>query len=337
LAADARINLRSIWRNVTEQQVADIREAISGLMRIGESARDIAESAGVNTHDVTNFMSGKAGRPGHKPGVRLIRYIGIHRGRFKDTNADLHKRIEWMEKFVSDRSNFEIDLDHFYNHLERLGVIDEKQCAEIADIMSGHYFSYRLGSSPNTIIKSHYEFMKYNAYNKLPHFLNRLRYLEEGSLSEIRRTAEGQLIKLGNNFVTIAFVYQGITSKERKISGKEKYEGIQVNIFPCGAFPLSAGAQVEGLFLSYVLRDRYEFGKMILQKIAATPKGYRFIEQDVGSFDLHDLEEKEPDIKIDRLRLNVSSKINIDEEGDDLFELASCLSFVLGSNVMSFK
>jgi hypothetical protein len=327
LADRVRRRWRNAWAQVTPAELDALREVIKWAEAQFSVAR-VAEEADVHAHNVRNFLGGTY--PGHRPGLRLL-WFGAELE--KDTSTAKPEEVQAKIKIVVSATRrlaiFEPDDDYFFRHLQRLGLLDETICKDICNGIAGDYYSHRLSRNRGHIIRSHYEFRKFSPYNRLPHVINRLKYGRIDDQAAVERTAEGQIVRLGDTYLLVGFVYRGFRELGRRIRGRSiKYDGIQINLFPAGQMGHNPPSVIEGLFLSYVYNERYEMGKMkLLRKTSGS--ALEFDPNQVGEFTVSEIRDMEPNLDLSGLKLDVSRLIESEPGKPDIAVLSTCLSFLL--------
>jgi hypothetical protein len=338
LAGPTPLRWRNAWDDVTSGEIDALRDVIGWFEEHQFSALRLANEADVHPHDIRNFLSGTT-RPGHRPGLRMLWFAAQLQ---QDASSTRPESIKAKIKILSDAARrlavFEPDDDYFFRHLQRLGMIDEQDCKDICERISGHYYSHRLSRNPGKIIRSHYEFDKFSPFNRLPHFINRLKYGRPNDRAAVERTAEGQIVRLGNMYLLVGFVYRGYRELGKRIRGRKiKYDGLQINLFPAGQLDRNPPSIIEGLFLSYVYDERYEMGRMKLLRKKTSGGSLKFDPNQVGEFtvkEIHEMESEEPNLDLSELKLDVSRILEkqtgkSDMGKPDMALLAACLSFLL--------
>jgi hypothetical protein len=308
-----------------------MREVIKWALNTSWGYETIAMEADVHEHDVRNLLNTDH-RPKHWAGLRMLWFAA----RLKTTGSakpseHILAKIEMLEAITRDLAVFEPDTDFFFRHLQRLGVVTERDCQGVCKRIAGHYYSHRLSRNPGKIIRSDYEFWRFSPFNRLPHVVNRLRYGSPNVAGAIERTAEGQIMQMGDTFVLLAFVYRGYDRGTRRKPASINYEGIQINLFPAGQMGIDPPSQIDGIFLSYVFDESYEIGRMKLIRKTKDKRKSNFDPTQVGEFTHQELQEIEPAFNPADLELDVTSKIEKRQApGEtDLAILTACLSFVM--------
>lgn len=339
LADRIRRRWQNAWGQVTAAEIDALRAVIAWAEDAGPwPINRLAEEADVHPHDVRNFLAGSR-RPRHGPGLRMLWFAARLKQSAFPKPAEIQAGIETLSRATDRLATFEPDNDYFFRHLQRLDLMDEEKCKAVCADISGHYYSHRLSRNPGNIIRSHYDFLAFTPYNRLPHVINRLKYGSVDDPTAVERTAEGQLIQMADTMVLIGFVYRGYRRVGRRPQDGIKYDGIQINLFPAGQMGRDPPSVIEGLFLSYVYNERYEMGRM---KLVRKTRGGRlkFDPQQVGEFTEGQIHKMEPDLDLSGLKLDVSQLL---KEEAETFEkpggafLASCLSFMLTQNNLSFN
>ena len=328
LADRVRRRWRSAWDQVTPSEISALRDVIEWA-EAQFSVLPLAEEADVHAHDIRNFLGGTA-RPGHRPGLRMLWFAaGLEQDTSRPKPEDIQAKIKTLSSVARRLAVFEPDDDYFFRHLQRLGMIDETECKDICERISGHYYSHRLSRNPGKIIRSHYEFQTFNPFNRLPHVINRLKYGRANDRTAVERTAEGQIVRLGDTYLLVGFVYRGYRELGKRIRGRKiKYDGLQINLFPSGQMGRSPPSIIEGLFLSYVYNERYEMGRMkLLRKTSGRP--LKFDPSQVGEFTVKEIQEMEPNLDLSGLKLDVSRLLENEIGERDRALLGTCLSFLL--------
>jgi len=223
-------------------------------------------------------------------------------------------------------------------------LIEEHDCKAICEQIAGHYYSHRLSRIPGKIIRSHYEFQRFSPFDRLPHVVNRLHYGATSNRDALERTAEGQIIRIGETYVLMAFVYRANFSDAQKSKEQAvKFDGIQINLFPAGQMGRSPPAVIDGIFLSYVYNQSYEIGRMkLVRKSRVGDKShddYNFDPTQVGEFTIDEMERIEPKLELSSLKLDVSSLLESARglRPAEPAVLAACLSFMLAPEYLKLN
>jgi len=363
-----------LWDRVTADEVALLREVVTAVVTARGKAHGavakMADEAGVHPYDIRNLINGA--RPGHWPGLRLLCYASTCDQMGLLLKQHIIDNIHQIQSTVKKLSYLDPDADLFFRHLQRLEVVGEERCKLICEKISGHYYGYRLSRNTGRIIKSHYHFLPFSPYNRLPHVINRLKYGGTEDSPPIARTAQGQVFPMGDALVSIGFVYQGFKPlgssvmhehneraqkstknisrpqrhNERELrrpvsygdssSGNVKYDGIQINIFPTQQFYNKDQHIFDGVFLSYVYNARYEMGPMKIIRRTKELK-FPFDENEVGEFTYDQIGKHDPDLDISKLHLDLSKNMIVqgDYEGLQNMLLATCLSLSISGGKVS--
>ena len=343
LAAHVPLRWRDAWAKVTDSEIEQLRSVIAWVVHSHKSSTvRLAEEADVHPHDVRNFLAGTGSRPGHRPGLRMLWFAArLEQDPSPAKPEEIKSKIRALSDVAKRLAVFEPDDDYFFRHLQRLGVIDEQDCKDICEKISGHYYSHRLSRNTGKIIRSHYEFDKFSPFNRLPHFINRLKYGGPTNRDAVERTAEGQIVRLGNAYLLIGFVYRGFRELGKRMRGKKvKHDGIQINLFPAVQMDRKSPSVIDGLFLSYVYGERYEMGKMKLLRKDPSGNPNEFDQRQVGEFTVDEIEKMEPDepdLKLSELKLDVSPMLEGQPGQSDTVLLAACLSFLLTPENISLR
>lgn len=318
------------WDEYGAPKADSLRKVIEAAIsaRSEQSVRQrraaVAEAAGVLEHDVNNLLSGCT--PKHRPGLKILNYaadLPIHgEGIRLDIDPYTLDEIRSARDLIRKAVPLELDEDYFFLHLKRIGLADEEKCAQFCRTHQGNYYAYRLSHSKNKVVKSHLKILRFNNYNKLPNFTNIVRYnnsdqKRKAEGKNIKRTARGQIVAVGNFYAFIGLVFYGsdpdVALKNR---GPKLYRGAQINIMPQQGF---GGKNTQGYFLSYIFEHGYEYGPMLLN-----PCNDDYDKNNVGVFDIAWLAEHDPELQFDLLKLDVSKNI---EPAGLAAMLATCLSF----------
>lgn len=298
---------RHHWREVWDKQVDDeavgmLRDAIRAISTI-VPRKVICAEAEIHDYDLKNLLSPKAHRPGHWTGLKLLRFVSEWIPPAHFDKADVN-RINKVKELARRNAAFDPDEDFLFDHLHRLKLLNSDDCKSMCDSIAGDYYSHRLSRRSNHIIRSHYKIFKFNPHNKVPRFVNRLRYgparSKTGSDSgEIERTAVGQIFRIGHAYVLMGFVHYGYDVRD-----VDKYDGIQINIFPSAQFANKNNRIIDGIFLSFVYEDKYEYGQM---KLLKSRSGFRSGE--VGEFPFREIRKMAPNLQLEHLQTDVAEKI----------------------------
>lgn len=316
---------RDAWERIDSKDVETLREVMREIAQIRKPRDLLCAEIGINDHDLRNFLSAKRPRPRHWAGLRMLRYaIDDHPGR-GHLSSDTQNKIGILKGLATNLYFFEPEEDYFFKHLQRLKVTSETQCRRMCEQMAGSYYSHRLSRRPGYIIRSHYEIMPFTTYNRIPRFINKLKYGgapgQPRRPDEVKRTSRGQVFPLSDAFIFLGFVFYGYDWRS-----DIEYDGIQVNIFPRNQFVIEDQKIIDGLFLSFVYNDRYEMGPM---KFVRSSTG--FDESEVGEFPIDLIKSKEPDLDLSDLTVDISQNtqsLNLDSETKTM--LNTCLSFMFG-------
>jgi hypothetical protein len=338
LADRVRRRWRAAWEHVSNVEVDALRDVVAWAEAGPWPAHRLAEEADVHPYDIRNFIAGSGHtRPRHGPGLRMLWFVTESLKQDPAVKpADILTKIELLSATAGRLAIFEPDSDYFFHHLQRLGLVNEESCRNTCERISGQYYSHRLSRHPGKIIRSHYEFLSFTPFNRLPHFINRLRYGALGDKDAVERTAEGQIMRLADTYVLLGFVYRGYRRAGRNPQEGTEYDGLQINLFPAGQIGRAPPSEIDGVFLSYVYNHSYEMGRTKLVRKAGRSA---FDPDQVGEFTEKQIQELEPGLDLSGLKPDVSRMLNMPKPVamPDAAILATCLSVMLTKERLSWN
>jgi hypothetical protein len=301
--------LAKMWQAVTREEVTRLRQVLAEFVDRG-SRRNICEDAGVHEHDLRNFLSGKSNRPKFRAGLRLLAYVAVRPD--DDLDRGTRASVRALRKAMQRVTVFDPDEDYLFKHTRRLKLVDASACERIAAQIQGQYYMYRLSPTKEQVLRSHLELERYNPYNRLPHFVNRLKFGPIDAKGAPFRRSEGQVIPVGDYYLFVGFVFDSF--KKATIT---EYKGVKLLVIPAAALHQDAHKPIGGIFVSfsYGRGDRYEYGPTYLMKC-----GEPFSEANVGEFPISRLSELGMGLKESDLKLDISTLL----DGTGL--LAACLT-----------
>jgi hypothetical protein len=274
------------WKSLsTEPFLEMLREALI-LIRKVVRAKELCIEAQLRPHDLKNFIRRDSKHPNHQAGLRMVSFaIKWPIPKNSPLSEGEKSRLAYYQKKMTDATvgiTFDIDEDYLFKYFETLDLTPDR-CRDICEALAGNYYCYRISRHENKVLQSFNVIRPYDPYDKLPRFVNYMRYGAPTYTNVATNELHGHIFPVGD-----AYILFGIVNDAAQL------RGINFAIIPSLALNTETRKFINCMYVSYAYQRQnepaqYDYGPMLIER---TNDEYR--DERIGEYSFADLRKNVP-------------------------------------------